>query len=92
MFQQALPHAKPGEKWLLVQRIFKYSNNWTALLSNQRIESLIAFSSQERIASLRSQRAAAAFVCSGKTYDRISANATRPDKAVSHCDCRCRRI
>ena len=25
-FQQALPEAKPGEKWLLMERIFKLSN------------------------------------------------------------------
>jgi L-rhamnose mutarotase len=25
-FQQALPHAKPGDKWLLMERIFKLEN------------------------------------------------------------------
>lgn len=26
-FQQALPKAKPGEKWLLMERVFKMENN-----------------------------------------------------------------
>jgi len=27
-FQQALPEAKPGEKWLLMERVFKMPEPW----------------------------------------------------------------